>query len=61
MEERIPNIGIQRTPFFFSVLVIFCVFNIFGFGVFANQPTVHIGGVSRVRAHGFFALVTDVR
>ena len=46
VEDRIANIGIHLN-FFFAVLMIFCLLNLFkGFGVFANQPTVPSGGVA---------------
>ena len=58
LEEHISNIGI---PLDFIVVLLFCRINDFlilnfflsGFEVFANQPTVHGGEVSRGRVCGF--------
>ena len=51
VEERIANIGIPLD--IFAVSMISCGLKFFGFlGFFANQPTVHSGGVSRGRGCG---------
>ena len=48
VEERIANIGITLDVFGFWLFQIFFILYIFlGFWFFANQPTVHNGGVSR--------------
>ena len=41
VKETVDNIAIPLDIFGFAVLRIFCIFfNILGFGVFVNQPTV---------------------
>ena len=47
VEERIANLGKQRT--FFLRFNVFWLFLFFWFWVFTNQSTVHSGGVSKVR------------
>ena len=46
---RIANIGKLRTPFLERFNDFLRFSNFFGFGVFANQPTVHSGGVRHAR------------
>ena len=53
VEKRIANIGIPLDVIFFGHFNDLCVLkNISGLWVFADQPTVHIGGVSRVGGGG---------
>ena len=48
VEERSANVSISLDFFEFLSFYNFLRFDILsGFGVFANQPTVHNGGVSR--------------
>ena len=47
VKERIANIGIPLDILFFLLLWFFVFDIFFGFRVFANQPTVQIGEISR--------------